>query len=163
MFEDAGKKLQNIAIVLFGMGTACAIIAGFAMIYDEMVLPGIITLIGGPSVAWLIALLVHAFAQLVDDANAIRNKLNSVSNHIQILAEPIIQEATGKTQTQVGEESNHPSEQKTTSNNTGKEFAPQFIEKKETNAPYWCGNCGHDGPYDGICPICNSSIKRYNV
>jgi len=32
-----------------------------------------------------------------------------------------------------------------------------------SDAPYWCGKCGHDGPYDGNCPICGSSLKKYNV
>lgn len=33
----------------------------------------------------------------------------------------------------------------------------------DPNAPYWCGNCGHDGPYAGNCPECNSSMKKYNI
>ena len=33
----------------------------------------------------------------------------------------------------------------------------------KSDAPYWCGNCGHSGPYEGNCPKCNSSLKRFNV
>ena len=32
----------------------------------------------------------------------------------------------------------------------------------DTSTPYWCGKCGNAGPYDGKCPKCNSSLKRYN-
>ncbi len=34
---------------------------------------------------------------------------------------------------------------------------------EKENAPYWCGNCGHSGPYDDRCPKCNSTLKRFNV
>ena len=27
--------------------------------------------------------------------------------------------------------------------------------------PFNCGNCGHKGPYEGNCPSCGSSMKRY--
>ena len=29
-------------------------------------------------------------------------------------------------------------------------------------APYRCGKCGQEGPYDGNCPTCGSSLKFYN-
>ncbi len=32
---------------------------------------------------------------------------------------------------------------------------------KKTADSYYCGNCGREGPYDGNCPICNSSLKKY--
>jgi ribosomal protein S27AE len=35
-----------------------------------------------------------------------------------------------------------------------------FIDE---SAPYWCGNCGYAGPYEGKCPSCNSSLKKYNT
>ena len=30
-----------------------------------------------------------------------------------------------------------------------------------TPFPYYCGSCGRVGPYEGNCPECNSSIKKY--
>ena len=35
-------------------------------------------------------------------------------------------------------------------------------ETPASTAPYRCGNCGQEGPYDGVCPSCGSSIKFYN-
>ena len=29
--------------------------------------------------------------------------------------------------------------------------------------PYWCGKCGNSGPFDGNCPTCGSSLKKYNT
>ncbi len=30
------------------------------------------------------------------------------------------------------------------------------------NVPYWCGTCGEKAPYQGNCPTCGSSLKKYN-
>lgn len=29
--------------------------------------------------------------------------------------------------------------------------------------PFVCGKCGHKGPYDGNCPECGSSLRRFNI
>lgn len=54
----------------------------------------------------------------------------------------------------------------------------EFIIKKAINAhncaliergmdtpqkPFVCGKCGHKGPYDGNCPECGSSLRRFNI
>jgi len=36
-------------------------------------------------------------------------------------------------------------------------------QSKESSAPFWCGKCGKEGPYDGNCPNCGSSLKKYNI
>ena len=38
----------------------------------------------------------------------------------------------------------------------------KFLGKGDPNAPFRCGKCGQDGPYEGPCPSCGSSIKFYN-
>ena len=34
--------------------------------------------------------------------------------------------------------------------------------ENKPKAPYKCGKCGHEGPYEEKCPSCGSSIKFYN-
>lgn len=36
----------------------------------------------------------------------------------------------------------------------------RFINGQTT--PYWCGSCGEEGPYDGACPKCGSTLKVMN-
>ena len=36
------------------------------------------------------------------------------------------------------------------------------MENDNKKVPYRCGQCGQMGPYDGNCPGCGSSIRRYN-
>ena len=38
-----------------------------------------------------------------------------------------------------------------------------FETGEKSNAPYRCGKCGHEGPYEGACPECGSSIKVHMV
>ena len=38
----------------------------------------------------------------------------------------------------------------------------QVFINKQPNIPYWCGKCGNEGPFEGNCPECQSSIKIMN-
>lgn len=38
----------------------------------------------------------------------------------------------------------------------------QVFINKQPDIPYWCGNCGNKGPYEGNCPVCGSSLKLNN-
>lgn len=38
----------------------------------------------------------------------------------------------------------------------------QIFVNGQPGIPYWCGKCGHEGPYDGACPICQSTLKVNN-
>lgn len=33
----------------------------------------------------------------------------------------------------------------------------------KVEVPYYCGRCGHQGPYSGVCPKCGSSSKVMNI
>ncbi len=33
----------------------------------------------------------------------------------------------------------------------------------DITTPYWCGTCKKAGPFDGDCPSCGSSIKKFNI
>lgn len=41
-------------------------------------------------------------------------------------------------------------------------YSGQEFIQSDTHVPYWCGNCHKEGPYDGSCPVCGSTIKKYN-
>ncbi len=38
----------------------------------------------------------------------------------------------------------------------------QVFINKQPNIPYWCGKCGKEGPFEGSCPSCGSTIKMMN-
>lgn len=33
----------------------------------------------------------------------------------------------------------------------------------QPSIPYWCGSCGQEGPFEGACPKCNSTVKIMNI
>jgi len=39
----------------------------------------------------------------------------------------------------------------------------RVIKQESTTTSYRCGKCGHNGPYEGNCPKCGSSLKRFKV
>jgi len=38
----------------------------------------------------------------------------------------------------------------------------QLFANGQPGIPYWCGNCGKPGPYDGVCPDCGDTAKVMN-
>lgn len=38
----------------------------------------------------------------------------------------------------------------------------KVVFEYDEHVPYWCGSCGHKGPYPGACPNCSSGVKKYN-
>lgn len=38
----------------------------------------------------------------------------------------------------------------------------KFVVIDRSNVPYWCGKCGHNGPYENYCPKCGSTIKKFS-
>lgn len=38
----------------------------------------------------------------------------------------------------------------------------QVFINHQPNIPFWCGACGHEGPYEGACPVCGSGMKLMN-
>ena len=77
MFNNIGKKLMNLAKVLFWVVAIAALIAGIlSMRYNDLL--GILILIGGFITAWLSNLGLYAFGQIVDDTHAIREQKEKV-------------------------------------------------------------------------------------
>ena len=77
MFNNIGKKLMNLAKVLFWVIAIAALIAGIlSMRYNDLL--GILILIGGFITAWLSNLGLYAFGQIVDDTHAIREQKEKV-------------------------------------------------------------------------------------
>ena len=42
------------------------------------------------------------------------------------------------------------------------EYGRTFINGQK-GIPYRCGSCGHEGPYDGPCPECGSTMRIFNT
>lgn len=155
MYTDIGEKIQILAKWIFTVETIGAIVTGIILLADEYILAGLLTLFCGPIFAWISTWILYAFGQLVEDIHDINDqtsKVYNISQNVQILAQPMIDAKAKQAKKEEDEKAKREAQEKT----------KKASETKE-NAPYWCGKCGHDGPYDENCPMCGSTIKRFNV
>ena len=162
MYDNIGGKIKGLAKTMFIVEAIGAVITGIALLAtdDDFILVGLLTLFCGPIVAWVSSWILYAFGELVEKT------CDNENNTRQILE--ILNEKTNESEiapprkaTSVPPKTNEPPKEKK------KEYVDNatssIINKNSSTAPYWCGKCGHDGPYDGNCPNCNSSLKKYNV
>ncbi len=167
LYKDIGIKIKVWAQVIFIVGAIGAVITGIVLLADEFILAGLLTLFCGPIVALISTWLLYAFGQLVDDTHVARDQNANIDKNLQMLAKPMIDEAEAKAKREAEEKAKRIAEAKAEREAKAKtkqsENAATFVLHKNNDAPYWCGKCGCDGPYDGNCPECGSSMKFYNT
>lgn len=174
MFENPGSKLRVLAYWFFIIALVCtvAMAIGSLFFFED----------GG----WLLLLFsaIEMFASWVGTitmlaaADAAEGAIEAANNTDRILK--LLEECADAEKKVVvaKEERTDPLEEKaenpTKAENAKKESKysdnrtqthTSCIQKinKGSNIPYWCGKCGHDGPYEGNCPNCGSSIKVFHV
>ena len=78
LFENAGTKIRNLAVGLFAIEAIAAILGGIVMIMgdSDLFFFGILTIVVGIGVAYLSALLLSAFGELVESSTE-NMKINS--------------------------------------------------------------------------------------
>lgn len=79
MFTNIGKKIKTWASVLCWLGIVCSVILGIAqcVVSKDMIVTGILTIIGGALASWIGSFMVYGFGELVDNSQAIRAKLEN--------------------------------------------------------------------------------------
>ncbi len=68
MFENAGKKIENVAAVAVFLGILASVVSGVVALMDGGFLLGLFTAVGGSVSAWIGGLMVHGFGILVTKA-----------------------------------------------------------------------------------------------
>jgi ABC-type antimicrobial peptide transport system permease subunit len=71
MFNEPGKKIKRIAIGAFIVESIAAFIGGIACMVDGGGAAGLLIMIGGFFAAWVIAIFIYGFGQLVDKTEEI--------------------------------------------------------------------------------------------
>ena len=74
MFNEPGKKIKRIAIGAFILESIGAFIGGIACMADSGPLAGLAIMVGGFFAAWVIAIFIYGFGQLVDKVEEIAEK-----------------------------------------------------------------------------------------
>ena len=171
MFDNIGGKIKTLAKVVCWIGIIACIITGIVQMAtdEDLVLAGILTAVVGSLLSWVSSFVLYGFGQLVENSDEIvfqNNKLIDIKDDKQNHNTPPSNSSNVKTPFNPPE-SQHKwkcvSCGEMISSNPCPYCGNNTQLKKESTAPYWCGKCGKEGPYEGNCPDCGSSLKRFNV
>ena len=75
LFSGSGNKLKSVAEIIFYVEAALAILAGFALVVQGienegyLALVGLIAMVVGVFAAWIVALIIFAFGELVESSS----------------------------------------------------------------------------------------------
>lgn len=68
MYDNIGGKIKGLAKAAFIVGAIAAVIAGIALMAsdEDMILIGLLVMVGGPIVAWVSSWLLYGFGEIID-------------------------------------------------------------------------------------------------
>lgn len=132
LYTNIGKKIQTLAKWCFLVETVGACVTGIVLMLDELVLPGVLTILVGPIIAWISSWMTYAFGQLVDDMQATRNAmplLHNINQNLSLLtnrqkADSIEEKPTVKSETK-----------------TAKPVSGNVVSNQEADGYWICGKC----------------------
>ncbi|MBQ8405647.1 MAG: hypothetical protein IJX09_03245 [Clostridia bacterium] len=76
LFNNAGKKLKTISYILVILGIIVSIIAGIGICFATSTAMGIIVIIAGPLLFWVISLPLYGFGIIVENNEKQQSSLN---------------------------------------------------------------------------------------
>ena len=90
MYENIGSKIKGLATTIFVIEAIASVILGIVLLATDeaLILLGIITLIGGPIVAWVSSFLLYGFGELIDKTSKIEENTRRDGND-SILSENV--------------------------------------------------------------------------
>ena len=70
MFDNIGEKIKGLAKVTFIVEAIGAIIMGIIFLADDLILTGLLTLIGGPVIAWISSWALYGIGEAAEYAKS---------------------------------------------------------------------------------------------
>ncbi len=83
MFENIGSKIKGLATTIFVIEALASVVVGIILLATDeaFVLFGLMSLIGGPIVAWVSSFLLYGFGELIDKASEIEKNTRMNQNN----------------------------------------------------------------------------------
>ena len=139
MFDNIGGKIKGLASVCCVLEMLASIITGIILIAtdEDLVTYGIVTLFAGSLFGIGSSWLIYGFGELIEKVNRIEESICKSDSEIS----------------QKGKTAN--------SMDSAVIENPSFEQVPKSVVPYWCKECGQEGPYIGKCPKCGCASIRY--
>ena len=83
MFKNPGKTIKIVAIIYFWLTTAASIIAGIVLAIDSEEVIYLLMLLGGPAAAYITALFLVAFGELVENSTYLAQDQQEVRSYLE--------------------------------------------------------------------------------
>jgi len=89
MFDNIGGKIKTLAIAVCWIGIIGSVIAGIVMIADDedMLLYGLLSILGGPLFSWVGSFALYGFGQLVENSDRSNELLYELTHYTRRLSE----------------------------------------------------------------------------
>ena len=144
MFENAGAKLRSIIYVFVVIEMIGMVIMGIALMASDMILLGLLVMIGGCISIWLANLFILAVLEMIEDVHAIRTSLqNSTTANIPsytVTASPIVSTPVPQNQPI----NNYAYAAKLSGEDSSKVWFCSKCGTKNKNSNRTCSGCGAD-------------------
>ena len=74
MFKNPGDKIKGLAVANFFIDCLAAVIGGIVLICDDYGWVGFVTIVGGLFIAYVTALLLYGFGELIENSSYLKPK-----------------------------------------------------------------------------------------
>ena len=173
MYDNIGSKIKSLANGVFIFEAIAAVIGGIVLLVDEFIGLGLLTMFGGPVVAWVSSWLLYGFGELICETSQAKKELININRNIKIIAEPMIaqkEEADRQARKKASEKSKREAEEK--AKHEAAERAKRAVFAREmANIEYLditCPNCHEKlsfekGTSEAQCPFCDFEFNIFNI
>ena len=153
LYENIGGKIKNLAKWIFIIEAIGAIITGLVLLFtdEDLILYGLLTLVGGPIVAYVSSWILYAFGELVektaDNENNTRQILKKINKNP---ASYITEESEGKVKSIIASEPTI-SKASETSNEKKENWTDTTIFSTTEKGTIICSQCNFEQPGNRTC------------
>lgn len=188
MFDNIGGKIKGLTTAIAVIGIGISVIAGIILMFTISFLSGLLVAVVGGVSCYVGSFFAYGFGQLIENSDILvaemkkgNSSASSEGNALEkkgfVAAAP---KPTAPAPVQRIKVDTPDVPVKVTKNGSGDLICPACGTQQRDNRfrclkcgvkfingqpsiPYWCGSCGQEGPFEGACPKCNSTVKIMNI
>lgn len=88
MYDNIGAKIKGLAKAVFVIEAILAVIAGFYLMVNTLIVFGVLVLLMGPLVAWISSWLLYGFGELIDKTCDIERNTRNRDRRSTVQSQP---------------------------------------------------------------------------
>lgn len=81
MFDNIGGKIMTLALVICLLGMVASVISGVVLIFSDMTVVGLVTIVAGCLGSWLGSFCLYGFGHLIECMDDVRDSLKVIERN----------------------------------------------------------------------------------